>query len=397
MKIVAAFKNPVSRPRAIIWTGTILVAFLLFLTVMVGATTTYWFCAEICHAVQDDSIFSYNNSSHSEVSCVSCHMPAGANPVSYLIHKVEALKELPMTIMGTYHIPLNGESHVSMSGYMMPSTQCTQCHDLTKREVTPSLGMVIDHDAHKENSISCTVCHNRIAHREEGIELINKDPETGKLNVGHEDYMEMTACYRCHRLADDGIKVETPFEATGECAACHNEKFDLVPESHKVDNFLKEQHGKLGDAEVKRVEKATAKYESAEHEEGGHEKPTAEGDAVKDVPKVELLNECYTCHTKSFCSDCHGGVEMPHSADFAKNHQKEAKKARKACEYCHGGPQMCTLCHHSDPNVAGYQYDTKQTWLEQHFVPSRANGAAACFECHEPTYCAHCHVNGSSE
>ena len=52
MKLVEAFKNPVSRPRAIIWTGTILSLVCLLFVVMFFATTSYWFCAEICHKVQ---------------------------------------------------------------------------------------------------------------------------------------------------------------------------------------------------------------------------------------------------------------------------------------------------------------------------------------------------------
>lgn len=396
MKVIKAFKNPVSRPRAIIWTGTALIAVIMFMTVMVAATTSYWFCAEICHAVQDDSINAYNNSSHSEVSCVSCHMPAGADPVSYMIHKVEALAELPMTVMGTYEIPLNGESHVALGGKLMQSMQCTQCHDLAKRKVTPSKGMKIDHIAHSDENIGCSICHNRIAHKEEGIKLVNKDPKTKKLNAGHEDFMSMTACYRCHRLANDGIDAESPFEAPGKCDACHGSGFDLKPKNHKVKNFLRDAHGKLAEAQVELVKEAKAEH-AKEEPEKGHGKLTEEGKAVAELPKAEVINECYTCHAKNFCVDCHGGVEMPHDSEFAKDHKKYATKYRKACEYCHGGPNMCTSCHHSDPNVKGYTYDNKKPWIQQHYVASGVNGAAACFECHDPTYCAHCHVTGSTE
>ena len=82
MKLVEAFKNPVSRPRAIIWTGTILSLVCLLFVVMFFATTSYWFCAEICHKVQDDSINTFNRSSHSKVSCVSCHMPVNADVIT---------------------------------------------------------------------------------------------------------------------------------------------------------------------------------------------------------------------------------------------------------------------------------------------------------------------------
>lgn len=404
---ITAFKNPVTRPRAIIWAGTILVALLLFVTVMVGATTTYWFCAEICHAVQDDSIFSYNNSTHSKVSCVSCHMPAGANPVSYLIHKVEALKELPMTIMGTYEIPLNGHSHVSQSAYMMPDIQCTQCHNLANREVTPSAGIIIDHDVHTEAGVRCTLCHNRIAHREEGIELINKDPKTGELNVGHVNFMEMTACYRCH-----GLEQGSP--APGTCSSCHPADFKLKPKSHDVASFLKGKHGKMFTEQEDQVKETLEEYhldaaptpevkteqvEALLHEEGGH------GDEGYPLAPVKAINECYTCHEQKFCNDCHG-MPVPHTAEFvtpksagdAAGHPVAAKDKKLAakCVMCHGADDktaFCSDCHHGAS--MGWKYDAKSDWTsKQHPSAVADKGVAACTEkCHTIKFCNDCHAD----
>jgi hypothetical protein len=393
MKLIDAFKNPVSRTRAIIWTGTALTALLLFVAVMVGATTSYWFCAEICHKVQDDTITSYQRSTHSKVGCTACHMPLGANPVVFLLHKVEALGELPPTISNTFEIPLNGESHLAMNAEDMPSKNCTQCHTMSNRKVTPSAGIIMDHEAHEKRSIACSVCHNRVAHDESGDwQAINVDPQTGELNRGHENFMEMTACYRCHRLADDGQLVRSQYSrASGECAVCHTADFKLKPEDHETSDFVKAQHGKLAVAETERVAEAMK-------EEGGHEEAPAghldpEAEAVARVPGVEKINACYTCHEKKFCNDCHGGIEMPHPADFTSTHRDAARENTAACVKCHG-EASCTTCHHSDPNVPGYEFKTGKSWMSQHAGAAELTGAAGCFNCHKPTYCANCHVNG---
>ncbi len=105
-----------------------------------GVTSSYWFCADVCHKVQDDTITAYNNSSHSQVNCMACHMPANADPLTFMLHKVEALGELYLTATGNYEIPLNGESHLAMDGEHMPSTQCTQCHS-DNRIPTPTKGV----------------------------------------------------------------------------------------------------------------------------------------------------------------------------------------------------------------------------------------------------------------
>ncbi len=132
---LAGFKDPVRRPRYIIWA---LVAVLVVAGVMVpvlGITSTRWFCAEGCHKVQDDTILAYEASTHSEISCMACHMPVNANPVVFLLHKAEALGELYLTVRDDFELPLNAESEVALT---MATKQCTQCHNMPNRIVTPS-------------------------------------------------------------------------------------------------------------------------------------------------------------------------------------------------------------------------------------------------------------------
>jgi len=397
---IEAFRNPVSRPRAIIWTFAAVVALLLVVAVAMAATTSFWFCAEICHAVQDDSINAYLNSTHSNVACVSCHYKPGKSVLAYFESKIAAaVGELPPTLLGTYHIPLNPYSEIAMNGYKMPSLQCLSCHQGGDRFVTPSPGIIMDHDIHDRYDIACAVCHNRVGHIEDGIELTLVDPQSGEPAFPHLDFMKMDACYRCHRLEDDGLaKFPSPFKnAGGECALCHTSDFDLVPPSHKVADFIG-IHGKLAvdeDARVKEKLPKVTEYFEYKYKKYGGPKYDAESQAVKDVPNGTLINTCYTCHPISFCNDCHGGVEMPHPDGFLTNHVTEASLYMEACEMCHGGAEACSICHHTAPNVAGFDYDHSISWLAQHWVPCEVDGAAQCFDCHKPTDCAICHVRGT--
>lgn len=337
-----AFKDPARRPRAIIWTVAVVFALVAFVMVALGVTSTYWFCANGCHKVQDDTIIAYNASSHNRISCMACHMPVGADPVTFVLHKAEALGELYLTVTNQFELPLNEHSEVAEE---MESTQCTQCHG-DNRAITPGPGIIIDHAAHAENDVTCTMCHNRVAHPEE-FEL------TLAGNKKHEDFMKMEACFRCHGL-EEGSK------APGDCAACHPADFELKPENHLQPGFYEKGGDSKGHAELK-----------------------------KEEPEY-----CRICHLESdFCESCHG-LAMPHPADFQKTHGDEGKSKPAVCANCHAkgaasaeaGTEFCNACHHKES-------DPTKPWIPQHFVIVRASGADACFDCHNPTFCAACHVS----
>lgn len=394
----AGFRDPIRRPRYIIWSIVGLLVFAAVMIATLGVTSTRWFCSEGCHKVQDDTILAYQHSSHANISCMSCHMPVGATPVTFLLHKAEALGELYLTVTNQYELPLNGESEVALT---MPTKQCTQCHNPDLRTVTPTKGILIDHKVHDQNDVSCAICHNRIAHREDFKPTL-KDPRSGKPNRVHADFMTMTACFRCHTQ-----EAESPgLKAPGKCSACHPADFELKPPSHREPGFFPSGHAELAMEEKKRAAAVRAAGGEAEGAgvEGSETAPaerTAESEALgESLPAVEGIESCSTCHAKKFCNDCHG-VEMPHPASFrpttkganTEEHAKAGKKNTKVCARCHGGTtQFCDDCHHG--TQLDWEYSAAMPWLRQHPQAVQVKGAQACFDCHQPTYCAACHVNG---
>lgn len=376
------FKDPVRRPRYIIWTGVVVLSLAALVIVALGVTSTRWFCAEGCHKVQDDAILAYRNSTHSEVSCMACHMPVGANPIVFVLHKAEALGELYLTVTDNFELPLNAESEVALT---MESKQCEQCHDTAKREITPSEGILIDHGKHAEADVTCAICHNRVAHNE-NFEPKLKNPKSNEPSHKHEQFMSMTACFRCHThdAQEEGLT------APGACITCHPEDFELKPASHNQAGFYPSGHAKLAQVEETRVAAAEAAEEGEGEEPSGHGGGEGIGESLRSVNSI---NECSTCHAKKFCSDCHG-IDMPHPKEFSKDHGTTGKKSPKVCARCHGNAkQFCDECHHG--SSMEYDYNTGMPWRTQHPSAVKQLGAQTCFECHEPPYCAHCHVSGS--
>jgi hypothetical protein len=377
---MAGFKDPVRRPRYIIWTGAVVLALAVFVVLAFSVTSTYWFCAEVCHKVQDDSIAAYNRSAHSTVSCMACHEPVNGGPVILTLKKAKALGELVLTVTNNYELPLNPGSHLALNAEEMGSGQCLQCHT-TNRVITPGKGIIIDHAVHEENEVNCTACHNRVAHDESGQWTpALSNPNRGEKSVKHANFMSMTACFRCHTLTDKAPK--GGIKAPGTCSACHPADFKLKPANHEAKDFYPKGHAKLASAKVDRATGKPILATEAVSEEatGAAEGEAAETTAVEGegLALIAVENVAYgsTCHViETFCSDCHG-LEMPHPASFAKNHGKDGKAKPKVCANCHAkspnakGTEFCNACHHK-------QGDPNKPWIPQHFIAVRDTGAQA--------------------
>ncbi|HEX9092587.1 MAG TPA: NapC/NirT family cytochrome c [Coriobacteriia bacterium] len=374
---LAGFKDPVRRPRYIVWTGVIVLLFAAFMIVALGATSTRWFCAEICHKVQDDAIIAYEKSSHSEISCMACHEPANANTIVFLLAKVKSLGEIPLAITGNYELPLNKFSMLALNHKEMGSGQCTQCHS-SNRVVTPSPGIIINHKIHADKEVSCTTCHNRIAHNEVGWEPTLKDPKTGETPIRHTNYMKMTACFRCHDL--EGKK-----SAPGACSACHPADFQLKPPSHLEESFFPKGHAELGKKDEEHVKEAAKEAEELKKE------LEAEG---ADPKLADPVPYCSTCHiTSKFCSGCHG-MEIPHPEEFkTKSHPEAVKTQAEKCVMCHGKPEetgFCDNCHHG--SKISWTFDKAIPWKTQHAAAVVKGSVDSCIgACHEQTFCFDCH------
>jgi mono/diheme cytochrome c family protein len=295
---LAGFKDPVRRPRFIVWTFVVVLALAAFVVVMLGATSTRWFCSEVCHKVQDDTIAAYNASTHAEISCMACHEPVGADTIVFMIAKVKSGLEVIPTVGNTFSLPLNPGSALALKGGKeMGSQQCTQCHS-QNREVTASEGLIVNHKVHADANIHCTVCHNRIAHNDTAAKPTLVAPN-GSENKPHQNFMKMEFCYRCHdlegktKMTGEGAKA-----ASGTCATCHPTGFKLIPETHETADWASKGHGEANKEILK--EMVLLEEEAKVLEEEGIE------------PYLALpVDPCFTCHVeKDFCEPCHDSLKV---------------------------------------------------------------------------------------
>jgi cytochrome c5 len=293
---LAGFKDPVRRPRFVVWVFVVVLALAAFVVVMLGATSTRWFCSEVCHKVQDDTIAAYSASSHAEISCMACHEPVGADTITFLIAKVKSGLEVIPTVGNTFSLPLNPGSALALKGGReMGSQQCTQCHT-ANRVVTPSEGVVIDHKAHADAGIWCTVCHNRIAHNDTSVTPVLVAPN-GTKNVKHPDFMKMESCFRCHDL-EGAVKMTGQKAAPGVCTTCHPAGFDLIPETHKAADWSGAAHGEASKEIIKEMGALEVEAKVLEKE----------GIAPYLAAPVD---PCFTCHVESkFCQPCHDRLKV---------------------------------------------------------------------------------------
>ncbi|MBI9033321.1 MAG: NapC/NirT family cytochrome c [Bacteroidales bacterium] len=85
-------------------------------------TESVEFCGKLCHQVMEPEYVAYANSSHARVSCVECHVGAGAD--WYVRSKLSGLRQVHATLTNSYPTPIPTPVHD-----LRPAQEtCEQCH-----------------------------------------------------------------------------------------------------------------------------------------------------------------------------------------------------------------------------------------------------------------------------
>ncbi|MHB9150099.1 MAG: cytochrome c3 family protein [Thermoleophilia bacterium] len=238
-----------------------------------------------------------------------------------------------------------------------PFRTCESCHPdfLSKPDQTAANDLIFSHQTHLDNDVQCVTCHTP--------------------PLGHFDSPApmMMACLQCHQ-GDT---------APHECSKCHRKIDEIAPGlSDPVvhldpDIFTRQSCEKCHDVDTW--------CEQCHGVEMPHPAGWQTAHTTVAVTGGDTCVKCHQSRDKTFCVRCHG-VEMPHPPYWYSSHGDVARSNGDTCARCHpAAPQFCNQCHH-----AGFS-PTQQWAAGQHGTVVGQRGTAACFVCHDQTFCERCH------
>lgn len=342
-----------------------------------------------CHMMKPE-FYTWQASSHNQVAdCVTCHAPPGV--LKKMKYRLFSLKEVYAAVTGNYGILIQATTPI-------PDSTCIQCHDMSKRQVTPSGDLIIPHDTHAKKEIGCTKCHTGIAHGNIAMKKItfqsdySKWDETlGQKFMSDEKSIRpaMDTCMDCHKVR----------KAPLSCGACH--ETSMLPENHKDEVFKNGGHGKEAAKDIQNCDTchsfmSTKKVEVTKANASKFQQFLTKGNGKPTFIKVSDYAKSNT-----FCKDCHGKMPPSHKTQlFEMNHGTYAEQDKERCFTCHENRVLgdspvtkvsCGSCHPST--------HAKSLWRENHLfpLPERPQVTETCFQCHTQRSCGNCHTSGKKK
>lgn len=115
------------RVRKLIMLATGLTLLNIFIVLLISYTGYHYtesvaFCGQFCHSVMAPEYTAYQNSPHSRVKCVECHIGSGAQ--WFAKSKLSGARQLVAVALGTYSRPIETPVH----GLRPARETCEQCH-----------------------------------------------------------------------------------------------------------------------------------------------------------------------------------------------------------------------------------------------------------------------------
>lgn len=235
-------------------------------------------------------------------------------------------------------------------------------------------------------SANCVQCHPK--------SQIEKDQVFGNIRVNHKGLREAGyQCMACHaNISHPGTRPaisRTSQNKMAICARCHNGK--QLPDTCSTCH--------VGGAPAEEINVAIEGHVTSGQCRGCHQGKTFCADCHHglEMPHPKRWNSvhggvvlargktiCVSCHLKkhpAFCTDCHG-MQMPHPSSWGSAHGSYALNNASKCVKCHG-KNSCVACH-------GLQMPHPAGWVGTH--PSTASSSPGlCTKCHSSSFCTACH------
>lgn len=116
-----------NRIRKLVFVGVFLTCLNLFVVGVLGYSGYHYmesnaFCGEVCHVPMTPEYTAYQNSAHSRVACVECHIGSGAS--WFVKSKISGARQLFAVVADTFARPIETPVH----GLRPARDTCEQCH-----------------------------------------------------------------------------------------------------------------------------------------------------------------------------------------------------------------------------------------------------------------------------
>jgi len=259
--------------------------------------------------------------------------------------------------------------------------QCVYCHtDPSDIQATPApkREVIFSHEQHVAmQDVQCTTCH---------VGLDRVDQATPANMPG------MATCNTCHNDR----------KASNTCEACHTNFATLLPVDHQRSDFVRNH---------------------------------------RDLTRLGgLTTDCQTCHTETFCQQCHLQAEVKsysygrrrdlttepahktstkdspkqtllqnvHELNYRFTHSIDAKAKQAECQSCHSVQTFCAECHSAGGNITQLKFKPASHGVPGFTTLGRGSGGGlhaeearrdmeSCIACHDvegkdPT-CMTCHLD----
>ena len=165
------------------------------------------FCGYACHEMVPYAQ-SWQDSKHSQVDCVTCHIPPGLGNLA--IAKMRGLHEVQVHFLGTVPNPIKSTRPVE-------NAICEGCHDATQLSQPVQLQTAtFNHKTHEPPQVAhCDDCHAQVVHSSiPGVTFVPPQSMTACFTC-HDGKAQPNACSYCHTA---------PHSNRGACQDCHNLK-----------------------------------------------------------------------------------------------------------------------------------------------------------------------------
>lgn len=351
-------KTKIFRSRRLLWGSLIaLVVFILLGGGGAKAASNSQFCAG-CHEMAPETA-TWQVTSHSKISCVTCHRELGPTSVK---GKASIVRLVFKHATGDISQPIT-------SYHPIQNDVCESCHS-SMRKVTASGDILIPHDTHLKQGIACVACHGGVAHgfiaergltskEEYGTWTVEKAEKVSKFD---DTKTAMEACLDCHEQVNLGQKPWLENEGVGK-------------------------------SEKQRVDERQALAQKAAE---------TKGDLGEVAQPVFATSIATNLKAPIRCAPCHSEIKTPFNhagSAWGTTHGVTARQDVKYCADCHSRQEIrslitdqtdvrdyartdpfCITCHKKRPTG---HLATGKEWLPAHPAVVENKGDANCLTCHD--------------